>query len=128
MSDNQIWFGFLEAGDKSTAVALDKRIDTGNPDTLYLFNLTRKQILEYKRQIVEPKLREFKGKEQSKVLGELELAYAEARGNFTPRIIPAAPSAERVAPAPAKKPHKADADNTSGNTDADAGSADGDED
>ena len=35
-------------------------MDTGNPKTLYLFNLIRGEILEYAREIVEDKLRELK--------------------------------------------------------------------
>src|SRR3569623_949320 len=59
MTDTQERYGYLEAGNKSTAVVLDRTLNTGNPETLYLFNLARGEILEYSRKIVEPKLREL---------------------------------------------------------------------
>lgn len=78
------WYGFLEAGDKSTAVIRDDRLDTGNRKTLYLFNLKRKEILEYTREVVDPKLRELKPAE-SELIAELEAAYNEARRAFKAR-------------------------------------------
>ncbi len=84
MSEKHYWFGYFEAGEKSSPVLRDSRIDTGNPDTLYLFNLKRNEILEYRREIIEPKLRELNAGEQG-VSQELQAAYAEARGHFTPR-------------------------------------------
>jgi len=84
MSDKHFWFGYLEAGEKSSPVLRDSRIDTGNSATLYLFNLKRNEILEYRREIIEPKLRELKADEAS-VCAELQKAYGEARSQFTPR-------------------------------------------
>lgn len=84
MSDNTLWYGYLEAGERSSAVAMDNRLSTGDPTTLYLFNLQRGEIIEYKRAIVEPKLRELKGKEQE-LEAELKSAYRKARNGFTPR-------------------------------------------
>ena len=98
-----IWYGYLEAGDKSTPVIRDERLDTGNAKTLFLFNLARGQILEYTREIVEPKLRELKPAE-AKHIEALNAAYGDARRalkhhNVRPLNIP-----ERGAPA---KPAKA---------------------
>jgi hypothetical protein len=84
MSDKNYWFGYMEAGEKSSPVLRDNRIDTDNPETLYLFNLKRNEILEYRRDIIEPKLRELNDKEQS-LSGELQSAYTEVRSHFTPR-------------------------------------------
>ncbi len=84
MSDKNYWFGYMEAGEKSSPVLRDKRIDTGNPDTLYLFNLKRNEILEYRRDIIEPKLRELNNKEQP-LSEKLHSAYIEVRSHFTPR-------------------------------------------
>lgn len=97
-----LWYGYLEAGDKSTPVIRDERLDTGNRKTLFLFNLARGQILEYTREIVEPKLRELKPNEAGKI-DELNAAYGEARRalkhhNVRPLNIP-----ERGAPAKAAK-------------------------
>ncbi len=73
-----LWFGYLDAGDKSTAVLRDDRLDTGNRKTMFLFNLARGALVEYTREIVEPKLRELKPTE-TKLADELDAAYAEAR-------------------------------------------------
>lgn len=84
MSDNTLWYGYLEAGERSSAVAMDNRLNTGDPTTIYVFNLQRGEILEYKRAIVEPKMRELKAGEQD-LANELKNAYRKARNGFTPR-------------------------------------------
>jgi hypothetical protein len=78
------WFGFLDAGEKSSAVALDPGLDTGNASTMYLFNLRRNSFLEYRRDLVEPKLRALDG-EDEQILNELQAAYMSARAGFAPR-------------------------------------------
>jgi hypothetical protein len=102
MSDNTLWYGYLEAGERSSAVAMDNRLNTGDPTTVYLFNLQRGEIIEYKRAIVEPKLRELKGKEQE-LEGELKNAYRKARNGFTPRGAKVASVPEKGRPAAAAK-------------------------
>jgi hypothetical protein len=79
-----LWYGYLEAGDRSSPVIRDERLDTGSPKTVFLFNLARREILEYSREIVEPKLRELKSGE-AKSIKEIDAAYAEARRNFKDR-------------------------------------------
>jgi hypothetical protein len=79
--ENALWYGYLEAGKKSTPVALDRRLPTGNEETIYLFNLTRGEILEYQRHIVEPKLRELKPDETA-IVKQLKAAYSQARQSF----------------------------------------------
>ena len=79
-----LWYGYLEAGANSTPVLRDDRLNTGNPKTVFLFNLARGRILEYALEIVEPKLRELKGKE-SKAIAELDAGYKEARRDFKDR-------------------------------------------
>jgi hypothetical protein len=81
---SSLWYGYLEAGDRSTPVIRDERLDTGSSKTVFLFNLARREILEYSREIVEPKLRELKSGE-AKSLKNLDAAYAEARRNFKDR-------------------------------------------
>lgn len=98
-----LWYGYLEAGDKSTAVVRDAQLDTGNRKTTYLFNLARNEILEYTRAVVEPKLRELKPAE-AKLVDALDAAYDTARRTFKqtharPLNIP-----EHTAPAKAAKP------------------------
>lgn len=93
MSENPIWFGYLEAGAKSTPVVLDQRLNTGKPDTVYLFNLARSTFLEYKREIVDAKLRELQDGETD--LGALKSAFNDARKEFRPRVSRAQTVAER---------------------------------
>jgi hypothetical protein len=83
--NKQLWYGFLEAGPKSTAVLIDANLSTGNPDTLYMFNLARDRILEYSRALVEPKLRELDEGDTS-LIDQLEAGFAGARDAFQPRV------------------------------------------
>ena len=81
---NPLWYGYLEAGSRSSPVIRDERLDTGSTKTVFLFNLERGEILEYSRDVVEPKLRELKSSE-AKTIKKLDTAYAEARRNFKDR-------------------------------------------
>lgn len=83
MNDQQIWFGFLDAGNKGTPVVLDRSLSTGNDRTLYLYNLARRAFVEYDRAIVEPKLRDLAAGECD-ALPELEQAFIAARQGFGP--------------------------------------------
>ncbi len=84
MTQEDLWYGFLEAGDRSSPVARDPKLTTGNPDTFYIYNLQRNEIIEYKRAIAEPKMRALKANEADK-LKELKDAFAKALKDFTPR-------------------------------------------
>ena len=82
--NSPVWYGYLQAGDRSSAVIRDDRLDTGNRKTLYLFNLARNSILEYSREIVEPKLRELKP-DEAETISELDAAYKKIRRGFKDR-------------------------------------------
>ncbi|HYQ71490.1 MAG TPA: hypothetical protein VET88_06115 [Gammaproteobacteria bacterium] len=82
--NSPVWYGFLQAGDRSSPVIRDDRLDTGNRKTLYLFNLARNSILEYSREIVESKLRELKP-DESATVSELDAAYKKIRRSFKDR-------------------------------------------
>ena len=84
MTQEELWYGFLEAGDRSSPVARDPKLTTSNPETMYVYNLKRNEIIEYKRAIAEPKLRPLKASE-SDLLEELTAAFAAALKEFTPR-------------------------------------------
>lgn len=84
MRENALWYGYLEAGGKSSPVLRDPTMETGNPKTLYLFNLSRKDILEYRRDIVESKLRELTA-EEAGLTTALAAGYAQAQRNFKRR-------------------------------------------
>src|SRR3569623_1475921 len=124
MNDKQVGCGCLEAGTKSTAVVLDRTLYTNNPKTLNLFNLARGEILEYSRKIVEPKLRELKGKETD-LTTSLKSAYDTALSHFTPRAIEILDIPERAAPA--KKPAPARPEEAAASLAVAGEMADGDE-
>ncbi|HFD92557.1 MAG TPA: hypothetical protein ENJ22_04650 [Gammaproteobacteria bacterium] len=87
MADDPVRYAYLEAGVKSSAVALDPRLETGRPETVWLYNLARGEFVEYRRDIVEGKLREFNDGEQA-LRKQLESAFAVARAAFRPRPMP----------------------------------------
>lgn len=95
----KMWFGFLEAGIKGSPVVRDANLDTGNPKTVYLFNFMKERILEYRRDIVEVKLRELAPEEQS-LVPELRKAYSRVRETFEPRALPFRRPVRKVKPAP----------------------------
>ena len=79
-----LWFGYLNAGKKGGPVVRDVTLGTGTPTTFYLYNMNRGAILEYRRDIAEPKLRELT-EEEMKTVDELRQAFEQARKKFTPR-------------------------------------------
>lgn len=92
---NTLWFGYLEAGEKGSAVVRDSTMDTGTTATIYLYNHHKGRILEYRREIVEPKLRDLNGDETA-LVKELRKSFDNVRSSFTPRVT------VRPAPAPRK--------------------------
>jgi len=102
MSDNNLWCGYLEAGERSSAVLMDDRLNTSDPTTIYVFNLQRGEILEYKRAIVESKLRELKDDEQG-LSKELKAAYRKVRNSFVPRGAKVSSIPEKGRPAASKQ-------------------------
>jgi len=81
MNKSQIWYGFLEAGKRSTAVVVDPKINANMDGKLYIFNQQRNQILEYKKDIVESKLRDLT-EEESQLLPTLKSSFELALKNF----------------------------------------------
>ncbi|MDT8385625.1 MAG: hypothetical protein RRB22_14545 [Gammaproteobacteria bacterium] len=64
MSKQKLWYGFLEAGSKSSPVVIDHSMDTGETSSVFVYNHNRQEILKYVRELVEPKLRELTAKEK----------------------------------------------------------------
>ena len=96
----KLWVGFLDAGSKGSPVVREIGMETGNRDTIYLFNMLKGKILEYRRDIVEPKLRELTVDEQPMV-PELRKAFKIVREGFEPRTARLRSPAPKVA---AKRP------------------------
>lgn len=111
MSDsNEMWYGYLEAGEKSSPVLIDPGLETGNSKTVYMYNLHSQRIIEYKRDIAEPKLRQLSQQETSWVK-ELTKGYSTARKEFKPRAngVATIPSGDKTtAINPPSKSQKAD--------------------
>ena len=84
MSEKDCWYGYLDAGPKSSLVVMDPNLSTGNSKTVYLFNLARQRILEYSRAVVDRKLRPLRPDERPQVAA-LQAAYAQAKSGFSPR-------------------------------------------
>jgi hypothetical protein len=84
---------------------MDVRLNTANPSTVYLFNYNRGEIIEYRRDIIEPKLRPLND-DESKTEKTLKSAFSEVRSDFTPRggQIAAIPEKGKPKPAPKKRP------------------------
>lgn len=118
MSNKILQFKFLDAGAKSSAVVYDPGLSTGNDNTLYLYHQLRDEIIEYKRDIVEAKLRELDEGEQA-VLASLEKAFNKARSRFTPRGAAALAIPERAKPV-SKPPVQARDDDADDEADEDS--------
>ena len=78
---NNVWYGYLEAGAKSSPVIRDDKLETGSSKTVYLFNLNQNKISEYNLQIVGPKLRELK-QDEGHFIPQLDKAFSSARAEF----------------------------------------------
>jgi len=64
MKKQKLWYGYLEAGKKSSPVVIDRNMDTGENHTVFIYNHNKKEILKYVRDMVDPKLRELTAKEK----------------------------------------------------------------
>ena len=80
-----LWYGYLDAGKKGSLVVRDDTLDTGTSKTVYLFNQKKGKILEYRRDIVEGKLRELTDEEAAAV-ASLQQEFESARSGFVPRV------------------------------------------
>jgi hypothetical protein len=97
VSNTQIQCKYLEAGAKSSPVVFDASLSTSNDLTIYLYHQLRDQIIEYRRDIVEAKLRDLNGEEE-KGIKALQQAYQKARAGFSPRGAAALEIPEKAAP------------------------------
>ena len=79
MNTKDIWYGVLEAGEKSSPVVRDVTIEAADKK-IYLYNYVRNQFIEYSQAIVEPKLRDLTAGDIS--YDELDKAFRAARQAF----------------------------------------------
>lgn len=64
MTKQILWYGFLEAGQKSSPVVIDHSIETGEKNTIFIYNHNKQEIVKYNRELVEHKLRELTAEEK----------------------------------------------------------------
>jgi hypothetical protein len=99
MSKQKLWYGFLEAGRKSSPVIIDHSMDTGEKHTLFIYNHNRQEILKYVRELAEPKLRELTAKEKE-LEASLKKGFAEALKIFKTPIAKTFDSPAKSKPSP----------------------------
>jgi hypothetical protein len=80
MGTKDIWYGVLEAGDKTSPVVRDMSLEVSDTKRVWLYNHVKNQFVEYSLEIVEPKLRNLGNGDIS--LDELDLAFKSARKAF----------------------------------------------
>jgi len=78
------WYGYLNAGKRSSPVLRDDLLESCDSKTIYMYNLNRDEIIEYALEIVEKKLRDLK-EDESEYINELDAGYKKARRNFKVR-------------------------------------------
>jgi hypothetical protein len=80
MSAKDIWYGVLDAGEKTSPVVRDTTLDASS-GKVWLYNHLRNQFIEYAEAIVEPKLRELTTGDIPQK--ELDEAFKAARQAFS---------------------------------------------
>jgi hypothetical protein len=80
MGTKDIWYGVLEAGDKTSPVVRDMSLEVSDTKRIWLYNHVKNQFVEYSLEIVEPKLRNLGNGDIS--LDELDQAFKSARKAF----------------------------------------------
>jgi hypothetical protein len=112
---SKLVYKYLDAGAKGSPVVIDPGLETFKEQTIYLYHHLRDEIIEYRRDIVEPKLRELTGAE-IEMEDELEKDYKKARTTFKPRgaNAPNVTKRETAAKAPVKSIDEIEMDTDSG--------------
>jgi hypothetical protein len=80
MKAKDIWYGVLDAGEKTSPVVRDATLDASQ-GKVWLYNHVRNQFIEYARTIVESKLRELDTGDIPQE--ELDEAFKAARQAFS---------------------------------------------
>jgi len=82
MGTKDIWYGVLEAGDKTSPVVRDMSLEASDTQRVWLYNHVKNKFVEYAREIVESKLRALRDGDIAK--DELDLAFNAALKEFKP--------------------------------------------
>ncbi len=113
MSTNDIWYGVLEAGSKTSPVVRDLSLQASN-NSIWLYNHARKTFVQYTLAIVEPKLRELKAGDINR--DELDQAFRAARKDFAAARKIRQWEDKAPAPSPARKKDEAEFEITDDDT------------
>lgn len=122
MGNQKLWYGFLDAGAKSSPVVRDFSIDPGIPDALYLYSMKSGIISRYKASIVESKLRDLTPDEEKKFMAELDAGFKKVRKEFKAPVSP-----DNFVATPSKPAAKSAAAASSKNDDIDLAGVDSDD-
>lgn len=79
MSSKDIWYGILDAGEKTSPVVHDVTLDASQ-GKVWLYNHLRNQFIEYAKDIVKLRLRELTAEDIPE--NELDKAFKTARQAF----------------------------------------------
>ena len=99
MKKQKFWCGVLEAGSKTSPVAIDHNLDTGEKNTVFVYNHNKQEILKYARDLVEPKLRELSAKEKN-LEDTLKKGFKEALKTIKYKVSKAPNKSDKDIPAP----------------------------
>jgi hypothetical protein len=99
MSKHKLWYGFLEAGEKSSPVAIDRNMETGDKKTVYIYNHKKQEILKYVRELAEPKLRELTA-EEKQLEGSLKKGFTESLDTIKFKVPKALNIPDKAIPSP----------------------------
>ena len=99
MRKAKLWYGVLEAGKKSCPVAIDRNLDTGEANTVFVYNHNKKEILKYVRELVEPKLRELSAKEKD-LEASLKKGFTKALKTIKYKVVKPYKPPEKDTPPP----------------------------
>ena len=103
MKNKHLWVGYLTLPDKKkTLVASDERVETGKPKTIFLYNLERDQIVEYGREIIQPKLKN--APEADYDVAKMTTSYKKALKRKLPNLYRVIFSPTTSVSAPVKEP------------------------
>lgn len=85
MKNKHLWVGYLTMPNNGkTLVASDARVETGKSKTVFLYNQERDKIVEYSRDIIEPKLQNAPAAEYDSK--KIAAAYKKALRNKLPNL------------------------------------------
>ena len=78
------WFGMLQSKKGDAVVIWDSVLPKAEKGKVFLFNTSKDALVEYVEEIVQPKLRELTGKEQSEANAQFGERWQSVRQAYVP--------------------------------------------